>query len=330
MKKLIFPFQYPLPSSDLPCTMISLEDWVVVTVQGKDSISYLQGQLTIDVLNLKKNQHMICAHCNYLGKIWGILNIFHYENGLAYIIRRSVYKKQILELKKYATFSKVDILFNDRLYIFGIAGKNARKTLCNIFSILPEKKINLVKKDETVLLYFQYPSERFILISSMLQAQKIYKKLQPDVYLNNSIQWLLLNIEAGIPIIDFEHLETFLPQAVNLQRINGVSFKKGCYSGQEMIARAQFRNINKRSLYFLSGVTNIVPDLNALIELKINNNWRIIGKILSFVKLNSKKIWVQAIMPTVLKGNSTLRIHNDETSKLKIKNNFLICNDIKK
>ena len=84
-------------------------------------------------------------------------------------------------------------------------------------------------------------------------------KLRGEAELNNSQQWLALNIEAGFPVIDAANSGQFIPQATNLQALGGISFKKGCYTGQEMVARAKFRGANKRALWLLAGSASRLP-----------------------------------------------------------------------
>ncbi|CDL16218.1 Folate-dependent protein for Fe/S cluster synthesis/repair in oxidative stress [Klebsiella pneumoniae IS46] len=80
--------------------------------------------------------------------------------------------------------------------------------------------------------------------------------MRGEAQFNNSQQWLALNIEAGLPVIDSANSGQFIPQATNLQALGGISFKKGCYTGQEMVARAKFRGANKRALWTLSGTAS--------------------------------------------------------------------------
>ncbi|MBN0795851.1 tRNA-modifying protein YgfZ, partial [Pseudomonas aeruginosa] len=82
-------------------------------------------------------------------------------------------------------------------------------------------------------------------------ANRVTDALRGEAQFNNSQQWLALNIEAGLPVIDSANSGQFIPQATNLQALGGISFKKGCYTGQEMVARAKFRGANKRALWTL-------------------------------------------------------------------------------
>ncbi len=89
-------------------------------------------------------------------------------------------------------------------------------------------------------------------------AEQLIGKLHDQAELNDSGQWLALEIEAGYPVIDAANSAQLIPQATNLQALEGISFSKGCYTGQEM-ARAKFRGANKRALYWLEGKAARAP-----------------------------------------------------------------------
>lgn len=101
-----------------------------------------------------------------------------------------------------------------------------RAALANIFSELPSKEKQVVKEGATTLLWFEHPAERFLIVTDEATANMLTDKLRGEAELNNSQQWLALNIEAGFPVIDAANSGQFIPQATNLQALGGISFKK--------------------------------------------------------------------------------------------------------
>lgn len=122
-----FPPRQPSASTHLPLTLISLEDWALVTLNGPDTVKYLQGQVTADIDALAADQHVLCAHCDAKGKMWSNLRLFHRGEGFAYLERRSVLDSQLAEIKKYAVFSKVTIAADNDAVLLGVAGFQARR-----------------------------------------------------------------------------------------------------------------------------------------------------------------------------------------------------------
>ena len=234
-----FPPRQPSSSARLPLTLMTLDDWALATISGPDSEKYLQGQITADVSHLTDAQHLLAAHCDAKGKMWSNLRVFRREGGFAWIERRSLRDAQLTELKKYAVFSKVTIAANDDLVLLGVAGFQARAALAPLFAALPDAATPVVSEGATSLLWFEHPGERFLLVTDVDTANRVTDALRGEAQFNNSQQWLALNIEAGLPVIDSANSGQFIPQATNLQALGGISFKKGCYTGQEVVSRIE-------------------------------------------------------------------------------------------
>ncbi|CAI1147530.1 tRNA-modifying protein YgfZ [Serratia grimesii] len=317
--KIPFPPRQPSASSHLPLTLISLEDWALVTLNGPDTVKYLQGQVTADIEALPADRHVLCGHCDAKGKMWSNLRLFHRGEGFAYLERRSVLDSQLAEIKKYAVFSKLTIAADSEAVLLGVAGFQARAALADVFSTLPDAEHQVVQDGETTLLHFALPAERFLLVTTAAIAEQLVSKLHEQAELNDSQQWLTLDIEAGYPVIDSANSGQLIPQATNLQALEGISFSKGCYTGQEMVARAKFRGANKRALYWLEGKAGRVPEAAEDVELKLGENWRRTGTVLSAAKLTDGTLWVQVVLNNDLDADSTLRVRDDATSQLVIK-----------
>lgn len=306
-----FPPRQPTASSRLPLTLMTLDDWALATITGADSEKYLQGQVTADVSTLAANQHLLAAHCDSKGKMWSNMRLFHDKEGFAWLLRRSVRETQLRELKKYAVFSKVTIAADDERVLLGVAGFQARAALANLFSTLPESENQVVQEGETTLLWFAHPAERFLLATDAATAEMVTEKLRGEAQLNNSQQWLALNIEAGLPVIDEANVAQFIPQATNLQALGGISFKKGCYTGQEMVARAKFRGANKRALWYLAGTASRVPEAGEDLERKMGDNWRRTGTVLAAAQLDDGRVMVQVVMNNDMEPDSVFRVRED-------------------
>ncbi|VAX77056.1 tRNA-modifying protein YgfZ [Serratia symbiotica] len=319
MYNMPLPSHHPVPHSHLPLTLISLEDWVLVTLVGPDAVKYLQSQVTADIYSLSPNQHITCAHCNAQGKIWSTLRLFYRGEGFAYLERRSVLSSQLAEIKKYAIFSKVTIAADTSAILLGIAGCRARVALEHSFAILPDSKHQVVQEGESTLLHFTEPAERFLVVTTTTVADKLVAHLHNQTEFNDSRQWLALDIAAGHPIIDHPHSALFIPQAINLQALHGISFSKGCYTGQETVARAKFRGTNKRALYWLEGRAERTPRPAEALELQLGENWRRSGTVLAAIMLADGTLWVQVVMNNILDANSKLRVRSDPKSQLAIK-----------
>ncbi|CAM7709204.1 tRNA-modifying protein YgfZ [Lelliottia nimipressuralis] len=306
-----FSPRQPVASARLPLTLISLDDWALATLTGADAEKYLQGQVTADVGQMTEHQHLLAAHCDPKGKMWSNLRLFRRQDGFALIERRSLRDAQLTELKKYAVFSKVTIAADDEHVLLGVAGFQARAALKNLFNELPDAEKQLVSEGATSILWFEHPAERFLLVTDVATAERVTEALRGEAQFNNSQQWLALNIEAGLAVIDAVNSGLFIPQATNLQALGGISFKKGCYTGQEMVARAKFRGANKRALWYLAGHASRVPEAGEDLELKMGDNWRRTGTVLAAVQLDDGRLLVQVVMNNDMEPDSVFRVRDD-------------------
>lgn len=313
-----FPPRQPTAAARLPLTLMTLDDWALVNVTGADAEKYLQGQVTADVANLGASQHLLCAHCDAKGKMWSNLRLFHRGEGFAFIERRNLHEAQLTELKKYAVFSKVTMTPDNESVLLGLAGFQARAALANLFATLPDEENPVVQDGATTLLWFNLPAERFMLVTDAATAQTLVEKLRGEAQLNDSQQWLALDIEGGLAVIDSANSAQFIPQATNLQALGGINFKKGCYTGQEMVARAKFRGANKRALWYLAGSASRLPEAGEDLEMKMGDNWRRTGTVLAASLLDDGRVLIQAVMNNDLEPDSLFRVREDNGSELTI------------
>ncbi|MGP1958240.1 MAG: tRNA-modifying protein YgfZ [Arsenophonus sp.] len=303
-------------NNQIPLMLMVLNDWSFITVTGTDAKKYLQGQLTTDITVLDFNKHILTAHCDAKGKMWSTLRLFYYKTGFGYILRTSVAMKQLNELKKYAIFSQIKFKQYNDIILLGIAGKGAREALNKHFNQLPDQEKSIIHFNRTTLLYFNLPSERFLIITDSDIANELKKYF---LHHSDSQQWLAFDIIAGFANIDINNITQFIPQAVNLQDLPGsISFRKGCYSGQETIARAKYRGMNKRAIFWLEGIAKRLPKIGESIEWQLGDNWRHIGRILAAVKLTNKTIIIQIVMNYDMPKESIFRLSGEKQSQLTI------------
>ena len=226
------------------CKPTSLSDWQLVKVSGTDNRTFLQGQVTADINHLNEHTALFAAHCDAKGRMWSNLILFQRGADIFYIVRKTVAEKQIAALKKYAVFSKVTIEPVVDLNLIGLENNAIEQ------SIIAELGDNsCITKDDITYIKIPLPEIRLIKVSN--------EPLPTDS--QTADHWLKLDLEAGYAIIDEPNIESLLPQACNLQHYNAISFDKGCYCGQEMVARAQFRGANNRGLYLLVGKSKALP-----------------------------------------------------------------------
>ncbi|MEC6798976.1 tRNA-modifying protein YgfZ [Photobacterium sp. S4TG1] len=294
------PFALNTTDSLPDLAMINLSDWGMVTLVGPDTKSYLQGQLTCDVVSLSADKSTFAGHCDAKGKLRTVMRVFHYQNGYGLLQRQSVMASQLPELKKYAVFSKTEITQSSAI-ILGLTGPQAQATIDNHFSGDADVRHN----DTTTVV--KVDNARWLVITTAEDADAVITTLAPNAVYATTELWNLYDIKAAQPRIDNATELEFIPQAVNLQAVDGISFKKGCYTGQETVARAKYRGINKRAMYIVAGMASQCPQAGDALERSVGENWRKGGTVICGYHYADDQAIALVVLPNDLDDDSQFR-----------------------
>ncbi len=120
--------------------------------------------------------------------------------------------------------------------------------------------------------------------------------------------WDQYEIDAALPRIEAATSGEFIPQSLNLQALNAISFTKGCYTGQETVARAKYRGINKRAMYKLTGQADRIPLAGDKIERAVGENWRSGGTVITGYRQADGQAAVLAVLPNNLDDDTAFRL----------------------
>ena len=220
----------------------------VLAVRGADASKFLQGQLTCNLNYLSDTQASLGARCTQKGRMQSSFRILLEGDGVLMAMASELLEPQLADLKKYAVFSKSKLTDESAAWVrFGIDHGDA--ALGSLGLELPAETDRVVRSDG--LIAIRVSPDRAELWVSADQAGAIKGKLSALLAEGDLNQWLLGQIRAGIGQVMPGTRELFIPQMLNLQAVGGVSFKKGCYTGQEIVARMQYLGKLKRRLYRL-------------------------------------------------------------------------------
>lgn len=258
-------------SYSYPNLCVPLTQYRLIEITGADAEKYLQGQLTCDVAKLTVGEQTLTAHCDPKGKMSALLRLYRADADKFFaIIHTDLLPEALIQLKKYAVFSKVNFIEQD-MPIFGTTSGE----------ILAKLSPN------STALALIHGQKRTIIWGETLETN------------GESMLWDLMDIQDGVPILlkanQFEHI----PQATNLQAVEkAISFTKGCYIGQETVARAKYRGANKRAMFTLVGSATLdtaLPEPASSIEMQLGENWKSTGCVLNAV-YHQGQLWVQVVL----------------------------------
>jgi folate-binding protein YgfZ len=229
----------------------------VLAVRGADASKFLQGQLTCNLNYLSETRASLGARCTQKGRMQSSFRILLEGDGVVLAMATELLEPQLADLKKYAVFSKSKLTDESAAWVrFGVDHGDA--ALVSLGLDLPAETDSVVRNDG--LIAIRVSPQRAELWVAAAQADAVKGKLAAVLSEGDLNQWLLGQVRAGIGQVMPGTRELFIPQMLNLQAVGGVSFKKGCYTGQEIVARMQYLGKLKRRLYRLQLTASELPE----------------------------------------------------------------------
>ncbi|WP_426217283.1 YgfZ/GcvT domain-containing protein [Pseudomonas sp. DWRC2-2] len=229
----------------------------VLAVRGADAAKFLQGQLTCNLNYLSDTQASLGARCTQKGRMQSSFRILLQGDGVLLAMTTELLEPQLADLKKYAVFSKSKLTDESAAWVrFGLV--NADTALASLGLELSTETDSVVRND--ALIAIRVSPGRAELWVPAEQGDVVRNQLAATLDQTDLNEWLLGQIRAGIGQVMPQTRELFIPQMLNLQAVGGVSFKKGCYTGQEIVARMQYLGKLKRRLYRLSLDASELPE----------------------------------------------------------------------
>lgn len=233
-------------------TLCDLSHTTQVSAGGDDAEDFLQNQLTNDLQSLGKEESLLAGYCNAKGRLICIFRIWRNGDGFLIQMPRDIHEASIDRLRKYVLRAKVQFSADREPIAFGICGKTAAKGLESIIGRLPKRENALTRGDDFYVMRLPGGGRpRFQIGGSISSCTTAWNKLTQHATVGGSWTWARLDILAGIPNITLNTMESFIPQMVNLDLLGVVNFKKGCYPGQEIVARMHYLgNLKQRMARF--------------------------------------------------------------------------------
>ncbi len=233
----------------------------LLEISGADAVTFLQGQVTNDALMLNGSNAHYSAYCNPKGRMLALFLAFAHYDHLHLQLNRELLEPIMKRLKMYVMRSKVEIKdVSDSIIKFGLNGPQAASILVPLFSRIPSQDYEFVTLENGALL--KLPSscgDRFEIFCDATNALIIWDALKNNCQIVEKPYWELLEIQAGIPDVSLATQEQFVPQMLNLDILNGINFKKGCYTGQEIVARTHYLGSVKRRTYLAETTAEAAP-----------------------------------------------------------------------
>lgn len=228
-----------------------LEQDGLLLIQGPDSLKFLQGQTTCDTNQMDGEQALLGAYCNPQGRMCCDFLLADIGQDLfALRMRKDIISSSAAVFGKYIIFSKATLNSDDsEWHVLAFWGKDVREALSAIVPTMPIAKLGAVTQDSYTLVQIDEAGSQYECFINVNAPVEIIEKFHAIAPRAPETHWHALQIKAGIGRIESNTSEAFIPQMLNYDLTGHVNFTKGCYTGQEVVARMHYRGKPKRRAY---------------------------------------------------------------------------------
>ena len=239
-------------STELDQACLSLLDHMdCYEVSGEDAEPFLQGQLTNDISQVNPIQAQLSSYCTPKGRMLAIFYICQWQDRYLLLLRKDIAESVIKRIQMFVMRSKVEIKQSIALSssIIGISGEGSSDHLSSLHLHQPTNDYEVSGNQHSLCIKIPGVIPRYILLGDDTFLKNVNSLDQNSLYVFTNNYWQWLDVMSGIPTVTELTQEAFVPQMTNMEIIDGVSFSKGCYPGQEVVARLHYLGNASRRMY---------------------------------------------------------------------------------
>ncbi len=227
-----------------------LDHLAIIRVTGDDSEVFLQGQFSNDIKQVTLTHAQLSSWCSPKGRVLTQLLVVRQASAYLLVLPRAVLDTTLKRLRMFVLRSQVSLQdASDSLVCLGFAGAGSSAHLSQLYTHSPTTDYAAHIAGDVCMIRMPGMSARYLLISSPNTFMSDWPKLSESQVVTGNTPWQWLDIQAGLPTILPGVVDEFVPQMLNLELLGAVNFKKGCYPGQEIVARTHYLGKVKRRLY---------------------------------------------------------------------------------
>ncbi|WP_192037089.1 folate-binding protein YgfZ [Halomonas sp. YLGW01] len=259
-------FDTPTPARQaLDTTVVTpLVHLGILEVAGEDAERFLQGQTSAQMSLADGDFAPLTCFCGTKGRMLANAQLLRAGPDRYWLLMaRSLLEPLKAHLDKFAVFYKAEMRVREDLAPIGLIGQNAPALLEARFDITPPATWHQCQQDERVVVRHPGPRPRLIALLPVTALEDAWRVLKAQATPVGNAVWCLQDIQAGLGWLGASQQDSYLPQMINWEALGGISFKKGCYTGQEVVARAHFRGQVKKRLVRLTLEGNGLPEVGS-------------------------------------------------------------------
>lgn len=268
-----------------------------IRITGEDAAHFLQGQLTCNVNELNEGNSFFAAFCNAKGRALTTLLIFRQGDEFLLILPVALREKVQKKLQMYVLRSKVQLHdATDELCITGLSLSKEQASKADF----PVE--NFARKDN----FIKLPDSRYLIIDNPENSIKHWNFWRDNgIEPQGSKLWHYLDISSGIAWLNEDSSEEYIPQMLNIDKLGGISFNKGCYTGQEVIARTHYLGKAKRAMFVFECTADIDIGGNNVVD----EQGETVGKVIDTASFGDMQRLL-VVMQTAASESASLKLGN--------------------
>ena len=225
-----------------------LPQFGILAFTGEDARDFLHRQLSCDVDGLADDAGAYGAYCTPKGRVLANFLLWREADGFCMLLPRSIVPGIQKRLQMYVLRSKVTIAVRtEALVVLGASGPAAADAVAKLAGTPPGGPMGVARRDRVTIV--SLAAARYLVTTESAFAPLVWDQLASALRPVGTACWDWLEISNGWPWITAATQDQFVPQMANLELLGGVSFRKGCYPGQEIVARTQHLGRSKRRLF---------------------------------------------------------------------------------
>ncbi len=255
-----------------------LDHYGIIRGSGEQVSTFLQGQFGNDLTQVDAQHHQLNCYSNPKGRLLAVFRVFADRDQYYLRMPKGIVGATLNRLRLFVLMAKVTLDDVSNNYTgLGVCGDEAENVITRVLGSAPTAINTLRTVDGVSILRVPGIQDRFEIYAGRQQIQSLQDELANHCESIGEDAWMLGEITAGIPAIFTETREEFVAQMLNLQLIDALSFKKGCYPGQEIVARMHYLGKLKRRMYLATLDTDTAPPPGA--EVISGDNSATAGKV---------------------------------------------------
>lgn len=223
-----------------------LSDHAMLRVEGDDAQAFLQAQLTCNVLEVTPAMARLGGYCTPQGRLLATFLLVQTGKRYQLLMARDLSEMILARLRKFVLRSRVSLGLEQDLRAFGIGGPRAADAVAASLGSVPRELMQVVESQGCSVV--RLPGSTFVVLAPSATVDTTWQAIAGHARPAPSSAWDWIQVQTGLPWITSATQEQFVPQMVRLDVLGGVSFEKGCYPGQEIVARTHYLGEVKRRL----------------------------------------------------------------------------------